>query len=167
MFSRLLTLHRPFFVARQLRGVPVLICSALLSVGLQSTWAAQIPCGDPHSPLLTSVNRAYGDAMGLARTLRSRGFVVKCVLLSKEERTFEGQEGAANYQTDVGVFEALFLPKPENFNTLEIVEREEPGGFIYSFRGSPHSLTEYWEGDAYTSSSMGTNSCTRLISRWQ
>jgi hypothetical protein len=50
---------------------------------------------------------------------------------------FEGQEGAANYQTDVGAFEALFLPKPETFNTLEIVEQEETGGFIYSFRGSP------------------------------
>jgi hypothetical protein len=140
MFSRLLTLHRPF-----LRSVPLLICSALLSVGLQSTWAEQIPCGFPHT-LLPSANPAYADAMELARTLRSRGFVVKCVLLSKEERMFEGQEGAANFQTDVGVFEALFLPKPENFNTLEIVEQEETGGFIYSFRGSPRSLIEHWEG---------------------
>ena len=59
---------------------------------------------------------------------------------------FEGQEGAANYQTDVGVFEALFLPKPETFNTLDIVEQEETGGFIYSFRGSPRSLTGHWGG---------------------
>lgn len=59
---------------------------------------------------------------------------------------FEGQEGAANYQTDIGVFEALFLPKPETFNTLEIVEQGESGGFTYSFRGSPRSLAGYWEG---------------------
>jgi hypothetical protein len=141
MFSRLLTLHRPF-----LRSVPLLICSALLSVGLQSTWAEQTPCGDPHSTLLPSANPAYADAMELARTLRSRGFVVKCILLSKEEHMFEGQEGAANFQTDVGAFEALFLPKPETFNTLEIVEQEETGTFIYSFRGSPRSLTGHWEG---------------------
>ena len=48
--------------------------------------------------------------------------------------------------TDTGVFEALFLPKPENFNRLKIVEQEEIGGYIYSFRGSPCSLTEHWEG---------------------
>ena len=60
---------------------------------------------------------------------------------------FEGQEGSANYQTDVGVFEALFLPKPENFNSLEIIEQKETGGgYLYSFRGRPHSLTEHWEG---------------------
>ena len=41
-------------------------------------------------------------------------------------------------KTDGGAFEALFLPKPETFNALEIVEQEETGGFIYSFRGRPH-----------------------------
>ena len=58
----------------------------------------------------------------------------------------EGQEGAANYQTDIGVFEALFLPRPERLNALEIVKQEETGGFIYSFRGRPRSLTGNWEG---------------------
>jgi len=145
MFLRLLSLHCLFFLPRQLRSVPLLICSALLSVGLQSTWAEQSPCGHSHT-LLTSANPAYADAMDLAQALGRRGFVVKCVLLSKEERMFEGQEGAANYQTDVGVFEALFLPKPENFDALEIIEHEETGVFIFSFRGSPRSLTEHWEG---------------------
>ena len=41
----------------------------------------------------------------------------------------------------------------------------ETGGFIYSFRGSPRSLTGTGKADAYTSSSTGANSCTRLISR--
>ena len=72
-------------------------------------------------PRVPSANPAYADAMELARTLHSRGIEVKCICLSKEERLFEGQEGAANYQTDVGVFEVLFLPKPETFNALEIV----------------------------------------------
>jgi len=80
---------------------------------------------------------------------------------------FEGQEGAANYQTDGGAFEALFLPKPETFNALEIVEQEETGGFIYSFRGSPRSLTGNWEGRRVCFVRHGASSCTRLISRWQ
>jgi len=146
MFSRLLTLYGPFFDKKQLRSVLVLICSALLSVGLQTTWAEQTPCGDPHSTFLPSANPAYADAIELARTLRSRGFVVKCVLLSKEERMFEGQEGAANYQTDAGVFEALFLPKEANFNALEIIEQAETGGYLYSFRGRPRSLAGGFEG---------------------
>jgi hypothetical protein len=71
--------------------------------------------------------------MELARTLRSRGIVVNCVLLSREERMFEGQEGAANYPTDIGVLEVLFLPKPETFSALEIVEQQpEAGGYAYS-----------------------------------
>jgi hypothetical protein len=44
-----------------------------------------------------------------ARILRGHGFVVKCVRLSEEGRMFEGQEGAANFYTDVGVFEVLFM----------------------------------------------------------
>ena len=59
---------------------------------------------------------------------------------------FEGQEGAANYQTDVGVFEALFLPKPENFDGLVIIEQKQTGGYLYSFRGGPRSLPGRWEG---------------------
>jgi hypothetical protein len=129
----------------QIRCIPLMICSALLSVGVQSTWAEQSPCGRPHT-LPLSTNPAYADAMELAQSLRSHGIAVKCVLLSKEERMFEGQEGAANYQTDVGVFEALFLPKPETFDALDIIGHEEAGGFIYSFRGSPRSLTDQWEG---------------------
>jgi hypothetical protein len=58
---------------------------------------------------------------------------------------FEGQEGAANFYTDVGVFEVLFMPKAETFSGLEIVERQtETGSYIYSFRGSPR-LPD-WEG---------------------
>ncbi len=59
---------------------------------------------------------------------------------------FEGQEGAANFQTDVGVFEALFLPKPKTFTALDIIGQQETDGFTYSFRGSPRSLAEHWEG---------------------
>ena len=34
--------------------------------------------------------------------------------------TFEGQEGTAVYRTTEGDFEALFLPKPQNFNKLRV-----------------------------------------------
>ena len=145
MFSRLRTMDCLFFLPRRLRSIPLLMCSALLSVGWQSTWAEQSPCSHPDI-LLTPANPAYDAAMNLARTLRSRGIMVKCILLSKEERMFEGQEGAANYQTDDGVFEALFLPKAKTFSALEIIEQEETGGYLYSFRGSPRSLAERWEG---------------------
>jgi hypothetical protein len=49
----------------------------------------------------------------------------------------QAKREAANYQADVGGLEALFLPKAETFNMLEMIEPEEAGGFIYSFRGCP------------------------------
>jgi hypothetical protein len=137
MVPRLLTLHRVLLLT---------IYCVLLFFGMQFTWASQSPCDNPHSTPLPSTNPAYADAMELARILRGRGFVVKCVLLSKEEHMFEGQEGAANYQTDVGVFEALFLPKPENFDGLVIIEQKQSRSYLYSFRGTPRSLPEHWEG---------------------
>jgi len=53
------------------------------------------------------------------------------------EGLFAGQEGAALYRTNRGDFETLFLPKSQNFNALQVVERRETGGYVYSFRGSP------------------------------
>jgi hypothetical protein len=73
----------------------------------------------------------------LARTLSSRGFVVRCVLSSKMQDLFAGQVGAALYRTNRGVFEALFLPKSQNFSALEVIERRETNSYVYSFRGSP------------------------------
>jgi len=51
--------------------------------------------------------------------------------------TFEGQVGAALYSTDLGAFDALFLPETQSFDALDIVERHERGRFLYSFIGRP------------------------------
>jgi hypothetical protein len=60
-----------------------------------------------------------------------------CIAPSKWTGVFDGQKGAALYKTDRGSFEALFLPKPQNFDQLQIIQREENGEYVYSFAGSP------------------------------
>ena len=80
----------------------------------------------------------YADSINLANMLLDRGFIVKCVLQSKMVDTFEGQTGAAVFKTDHVDFDALFLPTPQTFASLEVIERRENGRFLYWFRGSPH-----------------------------
>jgi hypothetical protein len=80
---------------------------------------------------------AYVDAVELARTLADHGFMVMCIAPSRWTGTFEGQKGAAVYRTDRGGFDALFLPKPQTFHRLQIVERQESGEYLYSFAGRP------------------------------
>jgi hypothetical protein len=106
------------------------------SAGQSSTCSARDLAAEmkPGSPL-------YIDANELAKALVARGFVVKCVLRSKMEGLFEGMSGAALYRTDRGDFEALFLPKPQSFEALEVVEGREDGRYIYSFRGDPRPRT--------------------------
>ena len=65
------------------------------------------------------------------------GLVVRCIAPSKMAGTFEGQTGAALFRTNRGSFEALFLPKLQNFDGLQIVERQESGRYLYSFAGHP------------------------------
>jgi hypothetical protein len=94
-------------------------------------------CADANWPALQPSDPAYLDALELARTLADSGFIVMCIAPSKMTGTFEGQKGAAVYRTDQGGFDALFLPKPQNFDQLEIVERQEVGRYLYSFAGRP------------------------------
>jgi hypothetical protein len=47
--------------------------------------------------------------MELARYLIDHGFIVKCVLASKEQNQFDSQKGAELYRTDRGSFVVLFL----------------------------------------------------------
>ena len=79
----------------------------------------------------------YADANELAKTLVAGGFVVKCMLHSTMQGMFEGMSGDALYRTDRGDFVALFMPKPKNFESLEIIEKLEKSRYIYSFRGDP------------------------------
>lgn len=94
-------------------------------------------CAEANWPALQPTDPAYADALELARTLRDNGFIVMCIAPSKWTGVFDGQKGAALYKTDRGSFEALFLPKPQNFDQLQIIQREENGEYVYSFAGSP------------------------------
>jgi len=100
---------------------------------------------DPPATRLPASNPAYADSMELAATLNHRGVRVQCVLLAKMENMFEGQIGAAFFRTDVGDFEAFFLPKSESWDGLEIVEQHRAGEYGYQFRGAPKYFG-YWEG---------------------
>jgi hypothetical protein len=108
------------------------------------TAAQNNPC-DPRA-LLPHTDPAYADAMELAKTLTSHGISVRCVLLSKEAQMFEGQLGAAFFRSDIGNFEALFLPRSETWDELEVVEQREQGGHAtYHFRGVP-KYSGTWDG---------------------
>lgn len=79
----------------------------------------------------------YADANALAEELKSHGVEVECVRRSKQENIFEGQKGAAWFQSKQGIFEVMFLPNGKDFSTLSIAETQSDGLIIYSFSGSP------------------------------
>jgi len=74
--------------------------------------------------------------MDLARLLTSKGIRVDCICASKSQGLFEGQKGATYFHTDAGIFESLYLPKGRVFR-VEMIEKQENGCKVYSFRGSP------------------------------
>jgi hypothetical protein len=76
----------------------------------------------------------YAETVELTKELENRGYVVRCVLRSKLENTFQGQLGAALYRTSRGDFEALFLTKPRTFDSVHLVEREKNGSTRIPFR---------------------------------
>src|ERR1700686_2694859 len=94
-------------------------------------------CNDVDQPSLAKSDAAYPDAMDLTQTLISHSVISTWVSPSQMTDTFEGQEGAAVYRTNEGDFEALFLPKPQNFNKLRVIERYEGQSYRYSFAGRP------------------------------
>jgi len=124
------------------------ICLLILYAATTAPLSARAnDCNDPHaSPKANASSQqqwenksspVYADATELARILNERGFVVQCIRRSVGERFFQGQKGAAWFKTDRGIFDVWFLPKPENFNGLEIDEQRENGEYVYSFRGTP------------------------------
>jgi hypothetical protein len=98
---------------------------------------------------MKSADPAFDDSLKLATTLRSHGFIVKCILQSKMVDTFEGQRGAAVFKTDHGDFDVLFLPMPETFDSLELTERRENRRFLYSFQGRPQPTSPQPIDSAY------------------
>lgn len=119
----------------------------LLTTSMQALLLAQSSdcTGKAAQAQLSSIDPVYVDAMDLARNLVDHGFIVNCVQASKWGNLFDGQEGAALYCTDQGNFHVLFLPKPETFDAVQVVEQKQGDRYHYSFRGTPHSSGR-WEG---------------------
>jgi hypothetical protein len=86
---------------------------------------------------LPSNAQVYPDAIALSGILEKNRISVRCILLSTMDGTFDGQEGAALYRTDHGDFEAFFLPVPQNFDSLKVIERQDGSRYSYSFVGPP------------------------------
>ena len=125
----------------RLRLALSVIVLLLLTTSMQALLFAQSSdcTGKAAQAQLSSIDPVYVDAMELARYLIEHGFIVKCVLASKEQNQFEDQKGAAFYRTDRGSFDVLFLPKTETFDGLEVVEQRQGARYLYSFRGTPKS----------------------------
>jgi hypothetical protein len=113
----------------------------LLIASVQSSLLAQSSdcTGKAAQAQLSSIDPVYVDAMDLARNLIDHGFIVNCVQASKWGHLFDDQEGAALYRTEQGNFHVLFLPKPETFDAIQVVEQKQGDLYLYSFRGTPHS----------------------------
>lgn len=131
---------------------PILFVWVLILVPKTCLWAQDTSPGnaqgcDPREvteSLLKPADHAYAESVELTRELEHRGYIVRCVLESKEENFFEGQLGAALYRTNRGDFEALFLTKPRTFDSVRVVERFVKGEvYRYSFEGSPHATGMY------------------------
>jgi hypothetical protein len=124
---------------------PLIICAvvSLVVIAPAAPVGAQVGspatgCVDPHRPALQPSDPAYSDAVELARSLALHDFRVICISPSKWTGTFQGQKGAALFWTTTeGGFDALFLPKPQNFDELQIIHRMENGRHLYSFAGHP------------------------------
>jgi hypothetical protein len=126
----------------------VALPAMLLIASTQSSLLAQSSdcTGKAAQAQLSSIDPVYVDAMDLARNLIDHGFIVNCVQASKWGHLFDDQEGAALYRTEQGNFHVLFLPKPETFDAIQVVEQRQGDLYHYSFRGTPHSSGR-WEGE--------------------
>jgi hypothetical protein len=101
-----------------------------------AAWAQNDPC-DP-KVFLPATDPAFAESMKLSKTLNRHGIQIRCVLLSKEAQLFDGQLGAAFFRTDIGDFEALFLPPAQSWDKLKVIEEHESGAYNrYRFQGSP------------------------------
>jgi hypothetical protein len=80
---------------------------------------------------------AYTDAAQLAQELTANGYIVRCIARSTFEASMPITKGAALYITNRGAFDVIFVPKPQTFEALEIIERQKKGSYVYKFRGTP------------------------------
>jgi len=139
-----------------LRALPAHIVASL-ALGLIAfcapILAQSTPCDLP-AVLLTSDNPAYADAIDLAKRLEDHGFAIHCIYPTKLGSIFEVTdgnvirstvEGEANFDTNYGGIEVVFMPKPRTFADFKITERRKGGGYLYRFTGAP----KVWAGDKF------------------
>jgi hypothetical protein len=145
-----------------LKALPAHIVAGLalcLFASHTRTLAQSTPCPPP-AALIAPDNPAYSDAMDLAKRLESNGFVIRCIFPTKLGSIFEVAdgdvmrstvEGEANFTTNNGAFDVIFLPKPQTFADFKISERRKAGGYLYRFTGTPRVLAgdKFMFGTAY------------------
>jgi hypothetical protein len=111
----------------------------VMYVASQTKLAAQpLECpAESSGALMQASYPAYTDATQLAQELSANGYIVRCIARSVFETWTPITKGAALYVTNRGSFDVMFLSKPQNFDSLEIAERQKNGVYIYTFRGQP------------------------------
>ena len=136
-----------------LRLIAVLVLLFGASHFLLLAQTSACPTGEA---LLSASDPVYSDAMQLAQTLGSHGFVIKCVFPTKLGSIFRAVDGGvvrstiageANLSTNYGDVDVVFLPKPQTFADFKITERREDGGYLYTFAGTPR----VWEVNRFGS----------------
>jgi len=131
-------------------GLALLLVSFPLGLSAQE---ADCPKGPA---LLSPSEPVYSDAMELKQMLESHGFEVRCVFPTHLWSIFEvgdggvmhsTVEGEANFRTNYGDFEAVFVPQPQTFADFKITEHREDSGFLYTFGGTPR----VWDANRFGS----------------
>lgn len=128
------------------RAIRFALLSCITSLFCFSISAQTQPdvCKDAHSQAdwNSGTSPVYADANALAEELKSHGVEVECIRRSKQENMFEGQKGAAWFQSKQGIFEVLFLPREKGFSALSITEKQDDGLTTYSFGGNPKFMAK-------------------------
>jgi hypothetical protein len=100
----------------------------------------------PSNTLLSANDSVYSDATDLARILRNQGFIIRCIFPTKLGSIFqiiEGNvtrstiEGEANFRTNYGDVDVVFVPKPQSFAAFKITQHHLNKGYLYTFAGAP------------------------------
>jgi hypothetical protein len=95
---------------------------------------------------LSATDPAYKEAMSFSALLKNHGVAVGCVLSSKMDNMFTPEEGSALYRTDVGDFEVLFLPQPQDWTALKIIGKKKTRAVMNKVEHSSCSPPEdYYE----------------------
>ena len=115
----------------------ILLAVTLVAAGLAG---AQDHAGSPRKstcPAIPTDNPVYADALDLADALTNAHINLKCVTLNKMTTAFEGEEGAIYLRTENSMLHAVFMPRPQDFSSLQVLQKREHDQYIYTFRGKP------------------------------